>query len=78
MWTDMMVGVGGCVPCFYDDTIFQFHLSENNICLVIMLSAGSHCKTYQYLGIQDNSLPTMAYLWSETHSVKVTNIDRNI
>ena len=21
----------GCVPCFYDDTIFYFHLSENNI-----------------------------------------------
>ena len=36
VWTDMMVGVGGCVPCFYDDTIFQFHLSENNICLAIM------------------------------------------
>ena len=60
VWTDMMVGVGGCVPCFYDDTIFQFHLSENNICLVIRLSAGSQCKKYQYLGIQDNSLPTMA------------------
>ena len=59
VWTDMMVGVGGCVPCFYDDTIFQFHLSENNICLVIRLSAGSQCKKYQYLGIQDNSLPTM-------------------
>ena len=44
--SDMMVGVGGCVPCFYDDTIFQFHLSENNICLLIMLSVGSQCKTY--------------------------------
>lgn len=56
-WCWMLVVLS---PYFYDDTIFQFHLSENNICLVIMLSAGSQCEAYQYLGIQDNSLPTMA------------------
>ena len=26
-------------PGFYDDTIFQIHLSENNICPLIMRSA---------------------------------------
>ena len=73
------MGVGGCVPCFYDDTIFQFHLSENNICLLIRLSAGSQCKAHINIeGSKTTVCQLWHYLWSEAHSFKVTNIDINI
>ena len=39
----------GCVPCFYDDTIFYFHLSENNIFVCGLDREKSKYHTFYFL-----------------------------
>ena len=52
----------GCVPCFYDDTIFYFHLSENNIFV---------CGLDRKIQISHILFPVMEK-WTARHSIAGT------